>query len=52
MLELRPSCECCDKNLPPETTEALFARYGPRYRLLATVTARGSRRQPVAPTAG
>ncbi|MBG7620058.1 DUF1272 domain-containing protein [Herbaspirillum sp. AP02] len=22
MLELRPSCECCDKGLPPESTEA------------------------------
>ncbi|MBL8450447.1 MAG: DUF1272 domain-containing protein [Dechloromonas sp.] len=22
MLELRPSCECCDKDLPPESTEA------------------------------
>lgn len=22
MLELRPNCECCDKDLPPESTEA------------------------------
>jgi hypothetical protein len=23
MLELRPNCECCDKDLPPESTEAV-----------------------------
>ena len=22
MLEMRPNCECCDKDLPPESTEA------------------------------
>jgi hypothetical protein len=22
MLELRPSCECCDRDLPPDSTEA------------------------------
>lgn len=22
MLELRPNCECCDKDLPPESTDA------------------------------
>ena len=22
MLQLRPSCECCNKDLPPESTEA------------------------------
>jgi hypothetical protein len=22
MLQLRPNCECCDKDLPPESTEA------------------------------
>ncbi|MFY9439291.1 MAG: DUF1272 domain-containing protein, partial [Burkholderiaceae bacterium] len=22
MLELRPSCECCDKDLPSDSTEA------------------------------
>jgi hypothetical protein len=22
MLELRPNCECCDRDLPPESTEA------------------------------
>jgi hypothetical protein len=25
MLELRPNCECCDKDLPPESLEASCA---------------------------
>ncbi|RUV93022.1 DUF1272 domain-containing protein, partial [Mesorhizobium sp. M1A.F.Ca.IN.022.07.1.1] len=24
MLELRPNCECCDKDLPPEAADALI----------------------------
>lgn len=24
MLELRPNCECCDKDLPPESREAVI----------------------------
>jgi hypothetical protein len=27
MLELRPNCECCDKDLPPESTEALICTF-------------------------
>jgi hypothetical protein len=27
MLEMRPGCECCDKNLPPESTEALICSF-------------------------
>ena len=27
MLELRPSCECCDKDLPPESTEAVICSF-------------------------
>ena len=27
MLELRPSCECCDKNLPPEATDAMICSF-------------------------
>ncbi|MBM3950299.1 MAG: DUF1272 domain-containing protein [Rhodospirillales bacterium] len=27
MLELRPNCECCDKDLPPDSTEALICSY-------------------------
>lgn len=27
MLELRPNCECCNKDLPPESTEALICTF-------------------------
>ncbi|HEY7364985.1 MAG TPA: DUF1272 domain-containing protein [Methylomirabilota bacterium] len=27
MLQLRPSCECCDRALPPESTEALICSF-------------------------
>lgn len=27
MLELRPSCECCDKDLPPDSTEAMICSF-------------------------
>lgn len=27
MLQLRPNCECCDKNLPPDSTEALICSF-------------------------
>ena len=27
MLELRPNCECCDKDLPPESAEAVICTY-------------------------
>jgi len=27
MLELRPSCECCDKELPPHSTEARICSF-------------------------
>ncbi|MEP5763285.1 MAG: DUF1272 domain-containing protein [Halieaceae bacterium] len=27
MLELRPNCERCDKDLPPESTEALICTF-------------------------
>jgi hypothetical protein len=27
MLELRPGCECCDRDLPPESTEARICSY-------------------------
>ncbi|MBB4441776.1 MULTISPECIES: DUF1272 domain-containing protein [Rhizobium] len=27
MLELRPNCECCDKDLPPGSTEARICTY-------------------------
>ena len=27
MLELRPSCECCDRDLPPTSTEARICSF-------------------------
>jgi hypothetical protein len=27
MLELRPGCECCNKDLPPASTEALICSF-------------------------
>lgn len=27
MLELRPNCECCDKDLPPAATDAMICTY-------------------------
>ena len=27
MLELRPSCECCNRDLPPESEEALICSF-------------------------
>jgi hypothetical protein len=27
MLELRPNCECCDKDLPPHAADAMICSY-------------------------
>ena len=27
MLELRPNCECCDRDLPPQSTDAFICTY-------------------------
>ena len=27
MMQLRPNCECCDRDLPPESTEAYICTY-------------------------
>ncbi len=27
MLTLRPNCECCDKDLPPDATDAMICSY-------------------------
>ena len=27
MMELRPNCECCDKDLPPDSREAMICTY-------------------------
>lgn len=27
MLQMRPGCECCDKDLPPDSTEAMICSF-------------------------
>lgn len=27
MLEMRPNCECCDQDLPPDSTEAVICTF-------------------------
>lgn len=27
MLQLRPNCECCDRDLPPESTDAMICTF-------------------------
>jgi len=27
MLEIRPNCECCDRDLPPDSTEAMICTF-------------------------
>jgi len=27
MLEMRPNCECCDRDLPPDSTDALICSF-------------------------
>jgi hypothetical protein len=27
MLEMRPNCECCDRDLPPSSTEAMICTF-------------------------
>lgn len=27
MLDIRPNCECCDKDLPPDSTEAMICSF-------------------------
>ncbi len=27
MLDLRPNCECCDRDLPPDTTDAMICTF-------------------------
>ena len=27
MLEMRPNCECCDRDLPPDSTEAMICTF-------------------------
>lgn len=38
MLEIRPSCECCDKDLPPEATDAMICSFECTYCQDCTTT--------------
>ncbi|SFC55770.1 hypothetical protein SAMN05216344_1227 [Polaromonas sp. OV174] len=38
MLQLRPNCECCDKDLPPESTEARICSFECTFCSDCTVT--------------
>ena len=42
MLELRPNCECCDRDLPPDSAEALICSFECTYcRACASTTLAG-----------
>jgi len=42
MLELRPSCECCDRDLPPDTADAVICSFECTFcRHCAETTLRG-----------
>jgi len=42
MLELRPNCECCDRDLPPESQEAMICSFECTFcRSCATITLGG-----------
>jgi uncharacterized protein len=42
MLQLRPNCECCDRDLPPASTEAVICSFECTFcRACAQTTLRG-----------
>ena len=42
MLELRPNCECCDRDLPPESADAVICTFECTFcRECATTALRG-----------
>ncbi len=41
MLELRPGCECCDRDLPPESNEALICSFECTYCATCAATKLG-----------
>jgi hypothetical protein len=43
MLELRPSCECCDRDLPPASTEAMICSFECTFCRSCAETALGGR---------
>jgi hypothetical protein len=43
MLQLRPSCECCDRDLPPESPDAMICSFECTFcRSCATTVLRGT----------
>ncbi|MGH8939779.1 MAG: DUF1272 domain-containing protein [Actinomycetes bacterium] len=43
MLELRPNCECCDRDLPPDSTDAVICTFECTFcRQCATTVLRGA----------
>jgi hypothetical protein len=43
MLELRPNCECCNKDLPPDATDAMICSFECTFCRGCTETALGGR---------
>jgi hypothetical protein len=43
MLQLRPNCECCDRNLPPDSREALICSFECTFCRTCTETILGGR---------
>jgi len=43
MLELRPNCECCDRDLPPDSTEAFICSFECTYCRTCADTVLGGR---------
>jgi hypothetical protein len=43
MLELRPNCECCDKDLPPHSQEAMICTYECTFCITCVETILGGR---------
>ena len=48
MLEMRPNCECCDKDLPPDAADAMICTFECTYCRECT----GSRLKGVCPNCG
>lgn len=38
MLQLRPNCECCDRDLPPQSSEALICSFECTFCVSCTTT--------------
>ena len=43
MLQLRPNCECCDKDLPPQSTEARICSFECTFCVVCTESVLGGK---------